>query len=643
MVKLYAFFLLFMLLIRLYIFFNFTADTYQFSEILAAFFLGLRLDASILAYVFLLPILLVFLSCLTRLDSLQHYIYPFVKYYFMLMVTLIFLLSFSDIAYFSFFGEHATLMIFGVVDDNTEALIQTAFKNYNVFSLLVLTFFILALLYYMIAKILKNSNALTVQLGYLKICVSVFGSILLLALLARGSLGLFPLAHNTEDPTADIFLNKVAKSPIYSLVNAYKAYKKSKNGSYDLIKMSGYKGHIAEAFQTHTQKKNIDKQNLLHNIEYKTKKNPLLEKKKPNVVAVMVESFGLPILEYQSETFDIMGHLKKHFDADTLFTHFISSSNGTIVSLEPTLLNITARPQSTSFAQSTYVNTPFKQASARVYQKAGYETSFVYGGDLSWRNVGNFMAKQGFDHVYGRMSIAKTLGKNANSISHDWGVFDEYLYAFVEKKLHEKSQKPKFIFVLTTNNHPPYTIPKEYKSHPLQISKKLKEHLSGDIDLAKRRFHDYAYALDSLGIFLDSIKNSSLKDNTVVAVTADNNTVEGIMKYDDYYNTTKLIPFYLYLPKYIRPKAKIDTSLASSHKDIFPTLYNLTLSDASYMAIGTNLLDTNHIHCGFNDEGIIISKDGAFKEGKAQTTGQKECQKYYKASLAVTEYLIKHQ
>jgi len=638
--KLYVVFLLFMSLIRAYIFFSFGIDDYPFSETVAAFFLGLRLDAVILSYIFLLPLLLLFLILVTRAKVLQKYLYPSLRFYFSFMITLVFLLSFSDIAYFSFFGEHTTLMIFGVFDDDTQALIRTAFENYNVALVAFILLSVLLTLYWIIFKIIQPKNIIKREYNYLQATGVFFLFIIILALLARGSLGLFPLIHDTPDPTADVFLNKVAMSPIVSMKQAYKDYKKSKNGSYDLIKESGFRGKMIEAFKIHTQKEHINTKNLLKNISYTTAKNQLLEKKKPNVVVVMVESFGLPILKYQSKKFNIMGHLKRHFDEDILFKHFISSSNGTIVSLEPTLLNTIARPHSTSFGQGKYLNTSFFQASARVYQKAGYETSFVYGGNLSWRNVGNFMSKQGFDHVYGRMTIAKSLGKDVSKISHDWGVFDEYLYAFVEKKLQE-GKKPQFIFVLTTNNHPPFTIPKEYKSNSLVLSQKLKKHLTGDMDLAKKRFHDYAYALDSLGKFLDNVKSSKLKDNTVVAVTADNNTVEGIMKYDDYYNTTKLIPFYLYLPHCLLPKSKIDVNVASSHKDIFPTLYNLTLSDANYTAIGTNLLDTKHIHCGFNDAGVIISKDGAFKVTKAKTAAQKECQQYYKASLAVTEYLIK--
>ena len=241
---------------------------------------------------------------------------------------------------------------------------------------------------------------------------------------------------------------------------------------------------------------------------------------------------------------------------------------------------------------------------------------------------------------WGKGAIAKSLDKNIDSISHDWGVFDEYLYEYVYKKLRDATS-PQFIFILTTNNHPPYTIPSHYRSNSLEISQDLKEHITGDLELVKRRFKDYAYAVDSLGGFLDEIKGSSLAKNSVIAITADNNTVEGVMRYDDYYTQTKRVPFYIYIPDALKPKEPIDTTLASSHKDIFPTLYNLTLYDKTYTSVGTNLLDKNTLHCGFNDAGVIMAKDGGFKDGKAESQSQKECQEYYKASLAVTEYLIK--
>lgn len=642
-VKLSLFVLVLMSFSRLYLFLNYGgASKYSSLELLNAFWLGLRLDATVVAYINALVVLIIFIIWLLKLKFLQKYLYSFFRVYFVFFLTLLSFFTFADLTYFSFFGEHSTLMIFGVFDDDTVALIHTALDNYNVALVAFIAVCYFAFIYFMIFKIIKYKENFKFNIGYLKQFGFFVFLILLIVFIARGSVGQFPISHYIADVSQDVLINKLPQSPSLAIIKSYKLYKKSKSGKYDLIKESGYQNNMPKAFEVFKQTKQIDSKNLLNNLVQKTSKNKLLENIQPHVVVVMVESFGMPLLEHQSSSFNIMGRLKKHFDEDIVFTSFISSSNGTVVSLEPLLLNITARPHSTSFAQSSYLNTHFSQASAKVYKDAGYETTFVYGGDLHWRNVGNFMSKQGFESTRGKATIAKSLNKNIGTISHDWGVFDEYLYEYVFNIL-KNATSPQFIFVLSTNNHPPYTIPDDYKSNSLKISKDLKNHIIGDMELAKRRFKDYAYAVDNVGGFLDRVKNSSLAKKTVVAITADNNTVEGIMKYDDYLTKTKQIPFYIYMPEAIKPKEFIDTTVASSHKDIFPTLYNLTLSDKTYVSIGTNLLDKDKLHCGFNDAGIVISKDGGFKVGNALTDNQKQCQNYYKASLAVTEYLIKSQ
>ncbi|MBU0720549.1 sulfatase-like hydrolase/transferase [bacterium] len=625
---------------RVYLFLNYgSSSVYTMMELINTFWLGMRLDASVLAYVFSLAVLIVFLVWVLNLRFIQKYLYPFFRIYFVFFFTVLFFLTFADLTYFSYFAEHSTLMIFGVFDDDTEALIHTALANYNVALLFFMVAAFFTFLYTLIFKILKQRETSLATYNLAKQALFFLAVIALVGLVGRGSVGLFPLAKDIPDVSADPFINKLPQTAGYAMLNSYEQYAKSKSGKYDLIKQSGFASKIDKAFEIHTANKDIDRVNLLNNLRYKTSKNEMLYKRNPHVVLVMVESFGMPVLAYQSESFNIMGRLEKHFKEDTLFTNFISSSNGTIVSLEPVLLNITARPNSTSFAQSEYLNTSFKQASAKVYQDAGYETSFVYGGDLSWRNIGSFVSRQGFEKVEGKASIASALGRDAKSISHDWGIFDGYVYNYVYEKL-KNATKPQFIFILTTNNHPPYTVPGDYQSNSLKMSQDLKEHITGDLDLASQRFKDYAYALDMAGKFLDEVKGSKLSKDTFVAITADNNTVEGIMRYDDHYTQTKKVPFYIYMPEDLKPKEAIDTSLASSHKDIFPTLYNLSLYDQDYTAIGTSLLDKSALHCGFNDAGVIMAKDGGFKDTKAVSDEQKKCQEYYKATLAVTEYLV---
>ncbi|MEA2091774.1 MAG: sulfatase-like hydrolase/transferase, partial [Campylobacterota bacterium] len=530
--KLFLVILLFMSLSRLYIFLNYgSMSTYSFSELLSALWLGVRLDASVLAYINVLGILLIFFIWLLRLKFLQNYLYPFFRAYFILFLTLLALLTFIDLTYFSFFGEHSTLMIFGVFDDDTGALIRTALGNYNVSLVAFLCLAFFAFLYFVIFKTIIPRQKIEFSFNWFKQLGLFLLIIVTVALLGRGSIGLFPLAYAIPDVSPDPLVNKLPQTAGYAILNSYEQYSKSKSGNYDLIKKVGYRGKVPEAFKVFKQSEDIDRGNLLNNLIQKTSKNEALKKIKPHVVVVMAESFGMPLLNYQSDSFNIMGKIKKHFQEDTIFTNFISSSNGTVVSLEPMLLNITARPKSTSFAQSSYLNSSFTHASAKVYADAGYETNFIYGGDLSWRNVGSFMSRQGFKYTWGKGTIAKSLDKNIDSISHDWGVFDEYLYEYVYKKLKDATS-PQFIFILTTNNHPPYTIPSHYKSNSLELSQDLKEHITGDLELVKRRFKDYAYAVDSLGGFLDKVKESSLAKNSVIAITADNNTVEGVMRYD---------------------------------------------------------------------------------------------------------------
>ena len=357
---------------------------------------------------------------------------------------------------------------------------------------------------------------------------------------------------------------------------------------------------------------------------------------------IMIPCLVIPILKYQSEEFDIMGNLKKHFEEDILFTNIISEGDGTIASLEALLLNIPYRPNSFPFSQSDYAQTSFTFTPAFLYNNEGYNTSFIYGGDSTWRDLGKFVKYQGYQVVEGKQDIFSSIKvtKEESEYFHPWGIYDEYLYEHILNKL-EKSNGKEMIVALSTNNHPPYNIPNGYKSKILSYSEDLRNHITGDFALAEQRLKSYGYALDSIGTFLDKFKKSKFKDNTIVVITADNNTIEGIMKYDDNpIFTSKNIPIYFYLPKELKDRLEIDTSVAGSQKDIFPTLYNLTLKDTKYLSIGNNLFDKIYPHFGFNGSMIVNKENEVRKLNNLKETSEDELVNYYKASLAITEYLI---
>ncbi len=635
-------FLFFMSSFRLVFFFyyNDIPDiSIYYLDLFHAFVLGMRIDLVVLAYIQApLTIVLIILYYVRNNHDFQIS-KKIISYYLLVFYTLVTVLLISDFGFYSYFKDHINILYFGLFEDDTYALALTVWENYNVLLIVAMFVFFIFLLHLIISKILNKNNR-QIALSTIKINpLFIFFIFIILNFLAiRGTTNMYPLVKMIPNVSENLFINNLSQNGVIAFMRAYKIKRKFSNDKYNLIASTGFENNIKKAFEIYTNKNDIYQDKLLSYITHKIPKKENL--KDYNVVVIMVESFGLPIREYQSKEFNIMGALEKHFNEDTLFKNCISSGNGTIASLESLLLNIPYRPGSFAFSQSKHKQTSYKHAPAFVFKDNGYDTTFIYGGDLSWREMGKFIKYQGFDKTIGKISIYKSI-ENKNDYFHPWGIYDEYLYNSIFQRL-QNSQKKQFIFALSTNNHPPYNIPKQYKLNNLQISPDLNKHItSKDKELMRKRFQSYSYALDSLGKFIHRIKNSKYAQNTIIAITADNNTIEANMKYEK--NTlfkSRNIPFYLYLPQKLKNTLTIDTQVFASHKDIFPTLYNIALNDTKYISIGQNMLDADALHIGFNASQIVSSKSKVIKVDKLDHNNTLFEANYYRASLAITQYLL---
>lgn len=638
-------FLVFMSIFRAFFFFYYlelnSLEGYYF-DILNAFFLGFRIDLTVIGYIQALPTLMLIFLYYLKKELFFKWFNSFLVYYLFICYLIVTILLCADFGFYSYFKDHINVLFFGLLDDDTKALMETFWQNYNVVLILFIFSLYLIGLFLIIKKIFILENKNYLSFFGLKISALIFLIILVLNfLIIRGTLGMYPLGKMIPNISTNDYINKIPQNGVRAFISANDVRNKFKKSKIDYIKETGFENSIIEAFKIHKNSQNIDEKFLLNNITYRTKK---IHDENYNVVIIMVESFGMPILKYQSKEFDIMGNLKKHFEEDILFTNIISEGNGTIASLESLLLNIPYRPNSFPFSQSDYAQTSFSFSPAFLYNEKGFNTSFIYGGDLTWRDLGKFVKYQGYKIIEGKRDIFASIKitKDNSEYFHPWGIYDEYLYEHILNKL-EKSSGKEMILALSTNNHPPYNIPNGYKSKILNYSEDLRNHLIGDFSLAEQRLKSYAYALDSLGTFLDKFKESKFKDNTIIVITADNNTIEGIMKYDNNpIFISKNIPIYFYLPKELKDKIEIDTTVAGSQKDIFPTLYNLTLNDIKYLSIGNNLFDKTLKHYGFNGSLIANSGKNVRKLNNLNDRTNDEILKYYKATLAVTEYLIKN-
>jgi phosphoglycerol transferase MdoB-like AlkP superfamily enzyme len=135
----------------------------------------------------------------------------------------------------------------------------------------------------------------------------------------------------------------------------------------------------------------------------------------------------------------------------------------------------------------------------------------------------------------------------------------------------------------------------------------LASRLVGDRAIIEARFRTYLYSSQKLGEFLTDFKKSPLKDKTILAATGDHGF--WLVNFSDEELLQKwMVPLYLYVPP--AAHASLPTETFGSHMDIFPTLYNLSLSDTEYDALGVNLTDPKIPHYAFHASGLAVGPTG---------------------------------
>jgi phosphoglycerol transferase MdoB-like AlkP superfamily enzyme len=580
-----------MTLYRIFFFFYFKNIPLfgHFRDILKTFVLGFRFDLSTLAYINSFVILIFTIFLLIKNLRLFKKAISIIKFWYCLAFITIALATAVDFGFYICFGEHVNILLFDFFDDDAVALIKTIifdWRFYIVLPALILSGFIICKIVSISTKEFLNMRRL-LNSSYWNVFVKIliiFLIPLITFLFARGTVSMFPLGKFHAQISTSSFINNIALTAVHSIADAVQAK----------IEQSKDKINI-------TKKLGLDEQDIDLSIFSKISiKNTEAEEIKPNVVFIVLESFGeLPVL-YNSEKFNVLGELKKHFDEDLVLYNFLPAGVITIHCLESTILNMPQRPFSIQVTQSTRAYKHFSSSLILPYKKSGYVTKAVYGGSLAWRGLEDFLKVQGFDEIYGEGSIK-------NEHRHEWGINDAQFFEIVLREL-KNNNKPQFIYAMSTATHPPYKIPPYYIPLKLEIPKELERMMPGETHL-KRIFETYQFSNREASKFLDIVKNSELRDNTIVVITGDHNLREIKASVPEDLFKRYAVPMYLYLPEKL--KKKIDANIIACHIDIAPTLYDLSLSQVEYIAAGVSMLDQDKNHIAFNISGFILSKDKA--------------------------------
>lgn len=557
------------------------------TDVLIAFARGIQYDTMIICYFLAIPFILYLIGIGVSRDSYHKMIARFISWFTLFILALAMVILFVDQYYYNYFQTHISVIIFGLADDDSQTVMSSVWTDYPIIRIAMVWLAVLFGFRYYFKRVYSFPEInfkLSKRLGASSIAVIV----VLYIFGIRGSFGTYQLKMQDSQVSESKFINFLTINGIYALKQSFIERRNNGNlleNELANLKSLGYDSaqHAAKDYFEQDSEQQMNEHAAFEKLFHTTPKQQFLEKNKPNVVFVFMESMSNYNLHLDSKEIDLLGNLRPHFEAGPVFRNFVSSGNITIESLEYLMVN-----SPVGLSQTKYRHIQFPSSVAIPFKTKGYETSFITGGKINWRGMDKFASQQRFDNVKGMNDIKSTLAKCKAS---KWGVYDEYLFDYVFDEISAKSAQPKFYFVQTTTNHTPFELPSDYKPAGISLTDSLKESLLVAEELAVKNLTAFQYANNSLGSFLNKIKNSPMAENTIVVVTGDHNNLM-LFDFDEAHQLQQRgVPLYMYIPEKYKPSHQIDTSRFGSHKDIFPTIFNLALSGAKYYSLGNNLLD----------------------------------------------------
>ena len=530
-------------------------------------FLGIRFDArtgTVLAMVSILFSILLFyfkatwkplIKILTLWSAFSFFIVTF--------------LSVGNFHYIRTFHTAIDIFVFNFLHEEPHAVMTTVWQDYPIISnsLAVIAATVLMTWIWLKLFTLTSRSSFWNELSHFKACALIVIGILLFTFLARGSLtSRYPLRRNNAQVSVVKQINELVLNAPMALYYANQDRKRSMT----FAPVSVERGQ-----------KLMDSARI-GSLTQTTPLNTKLEQLKPNVALFIMESMGFNMMSFdEPNKVDLMGSLREHFKSDYVFKRFTSADLHTIQSVSQLLfLSPVSQISTSSIRNVTLPGTPFE-----VYKKQGYRTVFITSGTTAWENLDEYLPIQHVDEVYDQTHLMDHYDLTKTT---EWGVPDHYAFDFAAELI-KTSKVPIFVVVLSTSNHPPYHVPESYTPKPLEVPAVISQHYNHDDydESLLTIMQTYQSSADALGKAISELK--SIKNRAmVVAATADHRMLGMKPLLQDGPFKDIAVPFYVWASNNVKNAVDIhfDPKKVGSHKDIFPTLYALSLSDTSYRTVG---------------------------------------------------------
>ncbi len=486
-------------------------------------------------------------------------------------------LAVTNLFYYQFYKTPIDSVIFGLVDDDTTAVLHTILRDFPVLQialLLAITLLVMAwpvrwLMRHLQPPAQSQMHPLT-AIGLSLLCMTVW------VIAGKGTLKGMALQLDNVTATSKPVLNHTIPNGVMSLYFAWNAYKDSSDVGDD---RTGLRAHGFESPQQAAQILGAsgltDEAAIARWLVREGPGHP----RGQHLVFVQMESWSAEPLMYQSPRMDVAGSLASVMEQAWHFRNFDAAHVGTHPALETLLLGTPITPITTG----QYRHIPFHWSIAHVLKRAGYDTLFVTSGQTGWRELNRVLPTQGFDEVVDAASLRAHYGVDEGGL---WGVWDEYLFRYMTERLNDPQRKrPLFVYAMPTTHHPPYELPANYRAPDYQLRDWPGERSDESLIPSLKT---YRYANEQLAAFVRSVQQGPVGAQTLIAATGDHTMrTTGQVSTPSRRVLQHRVPFMVWGAGSLTCREALDAP--ASHLDIFPTLLPLLGVEHGYLHTGRNL------------------------------------------------------
>ncbi|MEZ4815706.1 MAG: hypothetical protein R3A80_10945 [Bdellovibrionota bacterium] len=220
-------------------------------DLIPAFQRGLRFDFKVAAFIFLPPLVLSLIYPFLKKKALLKFNHKLIHFLWIASLLIIML----DQQYYAFFQSHINVLIFGLAEDDTSAVLVSAWSDHPVLRWLVIVSIIFYLVRYLNKKFILVSNKWTLSP---KKTIALFAIYIPIhVLLMRGSItSPFPLQRDDIIVSNHPFINYLVNNPFFAIKEAIQEKGRSSSFVPENKILSKYNISSVEEALTFVGKKN---------------------------------------------------------------------------------------------------------------------------------------------------------------------------------------------------------------------------------------------------------------------------------------------------------------------------------------------------------------------------------------------------